>query len=275
MSLEDVLEAVQATDPGRQRPNNEDSTALTRALGLAVVADGMGGYRAGEVASAVAVTTVVKEVEREMGALVGGGRRDAQSGLTHESLMLRDAVVTANTLIYEASRNVKDQEGMGTTCVAALFHNDTVSVAHAGDARAYGLRGDRLERLTKDHSMLQRLVDEGPYTAAEAEASVGRNLVTRALGLGARVDVEVHEFAVEVGDLYLLCSDGLTSMVDDREIRDTLRGSTSSLDGAAQRLIQLANDYGGEDNISVVLVRVCKAFPRGQSGLASLLDWFD
>ncbi len=274
MNLEGALEMTQFSDVGRVRSHNEDSTAVDVGLGLAIVADGMGGYRAGEVASAMAVKSIHEQLHGELRDLVRG-QVDPESGYAHESLMLRDAVARANEIVHRASTLEPQHQGMGTTVVALLFHNDRVSIAHVGDSRAYRVRGGRLERLTRDHTLVQELVDRGRHTPQEAQACVNRNLLTRALGIAASTDVDLTQWAVEVGDVYLLCSDGLHNMLPDAVISELLTGGEEPLATKAGRLVDRANDRGGEDNVSVVLVRVTKPFPLRQDGLTSLVDWFD
>ena len=274
MNLEGALEMTQNSDVGRVRSHNEDSTAVDVGLGLAMVADGMGGHRGGEVASAMAVKSIHDQLHAELRDLVRG-QVEPESGYAHESLVLRDAVARANERIYRASAHEPQHQGMGTTVVALLFHNDRVSIAHVGDSRAYRLRGGRLERLTSDHTLVQELVDRGTHTPQEARACVNRNLLTRALGIAAKTDVDMAEWAVEVGDVYLLCSDGLHNMLPDAEISELLTDGEEPLATKASRLVERANDSGGEDNVSVVLVRVTQSFPLQQDGLTSLVDWFD
>ncbi len=274
MNLEGALEMTQHSDVGRVRSHNEDSTAADVGLGLAIVADGIGGSRAGEVASAMAVKSIHERLHAELGDLVRG-QVDPDSGYAHESLVLRDAVARANEIIHRASTHEPRHQGMGTTVVALLFHNDRVSVAHVGDSRAYRLRGGRLERLTSDHTLVQELVDRGTHTPQEAQACVNRNLLTRALGIAARTDIDMAERAAEVGDVYLLCSDGLHSMLPDAVISELLTDGEERLATMASRLVDRANDSGGEDNVSVVLVRVIRSFPLLKDGLTSLVEWFD
>ncbi len=162
---------------------------------------------------------------------------------------------------------------MGTTLVAALFTNNKVLVGHVGDSRMYGLRGDKFEQITEDHSLLQEQIKSGLITPEQAKLSNNKNLVTRAVGIDPTVELELHEYDVEVGDIYLLCSDGLTDLVDDVDIHAALAGLSSNLGMAANQLVQMANDNGGKDNISVILARVLKPFAAEHSWYDNFLNW--
>jgi protein phosphatase len=163
---------------------------------------------------------------------------------------------------------------MGTTLVAAMFYDDKISIAHVGDSRAYRLRDDKFEQITLDHSLLQELVDRGFYTAEEAQRSTNRNYVTRALGVEPTVEVEIREYDVLPDDVYLLCSDGLSDMVEDDDIHLTISTFNDSLDVVGQQLIDLANDNGGRDNVSVMLAQVRDAFPAKRSLLEKITGLF-
>ncbi|MDH3376627.1 MAG: Stp1/IreP family PP2C-type Ser/Thr phosphatase [Gammaproteobacteria bacterium] len=241
-----ALEGACASDTGRVREHNEDSTAAEKRLGLFIVADGMGGYRAGEVASAFAVTTMVRSLRRQLYELDG---RTTSMGRA-----IKDALLRANDHIFRSAQSVDEYRGMGTTIASLLFHDDDVCIAHVGDCRAYRLRDGELRQLTTDHTVHQELIDRGLCTPEEAAEVVSRSVVTRALGIDATVNVDVSEQSIQANDMYLLCSDGLTDMIDDEMIRATLQ-SNKSLNGKASSLVELANDCGGQDNVSVVLVR--------------------
>jgi len=260
MSLRNKIRAVQLTDTGRVREHNEDAIGSNMDAGLLVLADGMGGYNAGEVASAIAVKTVLEFVaeacQREQRAAL-----DAESRLMRQTIILRDAITRANKIIHQTARSQPQCEGMGTTIAACLFHDNRVSLAHVGDSRIYRLRRNRLEQLTMDHSLLQELVDRGYYSQEEAARSTNRNYVTRALGVEAAVQVELQEDEVQPEDVYLLCSDGLPDMVEDEDIHLTISTFSANLDVVGQQLIQLSNDYGGKDNVSVILAQVLEPFP--------------
>lgn len=260
MSLLHKIAAAELTDTGRVRDHNEDAIGSNLEAGLYVLADGMGGYNAGEVASSIAVKTVkdlVSEaVDREDRAATEG-----DTGMMRQTIVLRDAISRANKIIQQTAQSQASCEGMGTTIVACLFYDNRLSIAHVGDSRLYRVRDNRLEQITMDHSLLQELVDRGFYSREEAEKATNRNYVTRALGVEPTVQVDLAEIDVLPGDLFLLCSDGLTDMVDDEEIHLTVSTFSANLDMIGQQLIQLSNDHGGKDNISVVLTRVLEEFP--------------
>jgi protein phosphatase len=163
---------------------------------------------------------------------------------------------------------------MGTTVVAALFFDNKVTIAHVGDSRLYRQRGDKLEQVTMDHSLLQELVDRGFYSAEEAQRAGNKNYVTRALGVEASVDVEIQEVPVGKGETFILCSDGLSDMVEDEDIHLTLNTFSANLDTVAKQLIQLANDNGGRDNVSVVMAHIVDAFPARTKIFDKILGWF-
>lgn len=273
MSLRDKIDFSELTDTGRVREHNEDAIGSDPDIGLMVLADGMGGYNAGEVASGIAVQIVtdlaLAGADREERSLI-----DPHSGLMRQSIVLRDAIYRANKIIYQTAQSQTHCEGMGTTIVACMFYNDKVSIAHVGDSRAYRLRGGQLDQVTLDHSLLQELVDRGFYSAEEAQRSTNRNYVTRALGVEPTVEVEVHEYEVLPDDIYLLCSDGLPDMVEDEDIHLTISTFNDSLDVVGQQLVDLANDHGGRDNVSVMLAQVKEAFPAKKSLFAKIAGLF-
>jgi len=273
MTLRSKIRLVGMTDTGKVREHNEDTIATDSDIGLLVLADGMGGYNAGEVASGIAVKTVLnlirEQVEREDLSVL-----DKDTGLTRPSIILRDAIQRANKIIYQTARSQPQCEGMGTTIVAALFFDNRVSIAHVGDSRMYRLRSDRFEQVTMDHSLLQELVDRGFYSAEEAQRAANKNYVTRALGVEPNVEVELQESPVQKGDVYVLCSDGLSDMVEDDDIHLTISTFSANLDTVAKQLIQLANDNGGRDNVSVVMAHVVEAFPAHKRIFDKILGWF-
>ena len=273
MSLRGKIELAELTDTGRVREHNEDAIGSNADLGLMVLADGMGGYNAGEVASGIAVQ-IVTDLASD-----GAGREkrdevDPHSGLMRQSIVLRDAVYRSNKIIYQTAQSQTHCEGMGTTIVACMFYDNRVSIAHVGDSRAYRLRDGQLEQMTLDHSLLQELVDRGFYSQEEAQRSTNRNYVTRALGVETTVEVEVHEHDVLPGDIYLLCSDGLPDMVEDEDIHLTISTFNASLEVVGQQLIDLANDHGGRDNVSVMLAQVKEAFPARKNLFAKIAGLF-
>jgi serine/threonine protein phosphatase PrpC len=265
MSLKGKLAHVECTDVGKVRDHNEDTIGTQPDIGLWVLADGMGGYNAGEVASGIAVKTIIELVTQ---ACKTEKRGDIESGTGYmrQTIVLRDAILRANKVINQTAQSQPQCEGMGTTLVASLFYDNKVSIAHVGDSRMYRLRGNRFEQITMDHSLLQELVDRGFYSQEEAQRSTNRNYVTRALGVEANVDVEVQEIEVQKGDYFLMCSDGLPDMVEDEDIHLTISTFSNDVRTVGEQLIKLTNDNGGRDNVSVILVRVADAFPA-QGGL--------
>jgi protein phosphatase len=260
MSLQNKFACVSVSDTGKVREHNEDAIATHIDSGLLVLADGMGGYNAGEVASGIAVKTVMELVTE---AVAHGDRNvpEPETGLMRQSIVLRDAVARANKIIHQTAKSQPQCEGMGTTIVACLFFDNRVSIAHVGDSRLYRLRRNRFEQLTLDHSLLQELVDRGFYSPEEAARSTNRNYVTRALGVEPGVNVAIQETEAQQGDVYMLCSDGLCDMVEDEDIHLTISTFSASLDTMGQQLVQLSNDNGGKDNISVILAQVLEPFP--------------
>lgn len=272
MDLSGVLEVVRLSDVGCHRDHNEDAVASDIEIGLLVLADGMGGYKAGEVASEIATLTMLAELKEAMSGF-DPGQTDPVTGMQAESLLLIDAAAKANASIFSVSESQPQCAGMGTTLVTALFTNNKVLVGHIGDSRLYRLRGERLEQLTEDHSLLQEQLSSGLITPEQAKMSNNKNLVTRAVGIDPEVELELHEYDVETGDIYLLCSDGLTDLVEDDDIQATLIGLGSNLQLAASQMVQMANDNGGKDNISVILAKVLKPFTAEKSWYDNFLNW--
>ena len=266
------LELANVSDPGKKRPHNEDSAITDSALGLALVADGMGGYKAGEVASAIAAKVIFDGVKA--GQAQPKPNRASQYP-SPEAVLIRASIEDANRRIFHTAHEVPQCQGMGTTVVAALFSENRVTIAHVGDSRIYLHRDGVLKQVTNDHSLVQELIDRGFFTPEEALANTPKNLVTRALGIDEHVEVDVQELPVQPGDIYLLCSDGLNDMVNDEEIRLTLSKYSANLAQAADELVQLANAGGGKDNISVVLARPSKprANKPGLKMLSGLRSW--
>jgi len=273
MNLNAKIDFAEISDTGRVRDHNEDAIGTIGEIGLMVLADGMGGYNAGEVASGIAVQ-IVTEMASDGAEREKRNDIDSHSGMMRQSIVLRDAVYRANKIIYQTAQSKTDCEGMGTTIVACMFYDNKISIAHVGDSRAYRLRGGELEQVTLDHSLLQELVDRGFYSAEEAQRSTNRNYVTRALGVEATVEVEVHEHEVLPDDIYLLCSDGLSDMVEDEDIHLTISTFNASLDVVGQQLVDLANDHGGRDNVSVMLAQAKESFPAKKSLLAKIAGLF-
>ena len=273
MSLDGKLEIVGVTDVGRKRSHNEDAIGSDPEHGLAVLADGMGGYQAGEVASAIAVKTILGEVRAKLKD-ISPVEVDDDTGFSRGTLLFKSAIEKANKLIYKAAQSKPECEGMGTTVVAIGFFENRLTVAHVGDSRLYRLRDGHFEQVTSDHSLLQELIDKGFYTPEEARKSLNKNLVTRAIGVEDKVVPDFQEEFVKPGDIYLLCSDGLTDPVDDDEIAAILKSKTSDLEEAGRALVEKANEYGGRDNISVILARSLKTFTSQKTWVSKVFDWF-
>lgn len=273
MNLQQALEFFALTDTGKVREHNEDAYAIRPEFGLAVVADGMGGYNAGEVASAIAVETVSKEVARSIPQLVPG-QTDPDTGLHYETLVLRDAISLANQQIFRSAHANQQHRGMGTTVASALFWDNRVSLAHVGDSRIYRFRDGELAPLTKDHSVVQEVLGDSSLSEEEAKQAFQSNLVTRALGVEKRTVMDLVERSARPGDVFLLCTDGLTNMVDDEAMTKILIDKAKDLSDAGERLLQQANRNGGKDNISVLLVRVVKEFSASGDWQANVLDIF-
>jgi protein phosphatase len=251
------------TDVGRVRTNNEDTLSFNDELGVMVLADGMGGYNAGEVASGMAVAFVSTELARWL--------LEARHRLspTHISHGIRWCIDRANQSIVNTASNNQQYYGMGTTLVVGVFHEDCLILGHVGDSRCYRLRAGELTQLTRDHSLLQEQIDAGILTVEEAATAPGKNLLTRALGAEGPVQVEIHEHRIQEGDVYLMCSDGLTDMLSDALISDTLK-MHEFLPDMATELVNRANLAGGRDNIAVLLARANLLAPTPGSGLHSL-----
>ncbi|HEX7454556.1 MAG TPA: Stp1/IreP family PP2C-type Ser/Thr phosphatase [Gallionella sp.] len=272
MKITEALEIVSQTNPGMVRSHNEDSVVYDAECGLVVLADGMGGYNAGEVASGIAVSVVVTEITQPL-KNSSPIQRDEETGEELAIALLSSSIHKANAAIFKAAQNQSQYAGMGTTIVSALFYDNRVVVGHVGDSRLYRLRGEILESITRDHSLLQEQIDCGMISVENARHSQNKNLVTRAVGIDAEVIPEIHLHDVQVGDIYLLCSDGLNDMVEDDDIQCILYAMQGNLVLAAEHLIQTANDNGGRDNVSVILVKVKQGFAQQRSWLARLLDW--
>ena len=236
-----------STDPGLTRDNNEDSVVFDASTQLAVLADGMGGYNAGEVASGMATAFIKSEMSRWL----------AQAGKNANAREVRRAleicVDNANRSIFNASNSNSQYTGMGTTLVVGVFQDGRIMLGHIGDSRCYRLRGNEFSQITKDHSLLQEQIDAGLITPEQAATSLNKNLVTRALGVEDVVMLETNEHRSEVGDIYLMCSDGLSDMVSDEDIAAIMLVQ-EDLDTKAKALIDAANAGGGRDNISVLLI---------------------
>lgn len=259
------------TDTGLVRPHNEDAIAISTLCGLAILADGMGGYNAGEVASGIATSVLKESLEEQLKAQQWDARFNRSKRIQR---LMAESVVHANASIIEAARIEPRYSGMGTTLVAALFHHNKVVVAHVGDSRAYRLRQGEMLQITRDHSLLQEQIDAGFISEEGAQFAQNRNLITRAMGIDYQVEVEIHEHPTEDGDIYLLCSDGLSDMLSIREIANGMASANANLETACDALIEKANANGGRDNISVILIKVKSETPEPETGMVSrLFNW--
>jgi protein phosphatase len=235
------------TDPGRTRRHNEDSYVIEPPL--FAIADGMGGAQAGEVASRLA-TAALKESDAN-----GGGEQ-----------RIADLIQEANRRVYDRSSRDPNTSGMGTTITVALVEDDRVAFGHVGDSRAYLIRDAQMEQLTEDHSLVNELLKTGKLSREEAETHPQRSVITRALGTDPDVDVDTFSVAAETGDLFLLCSDGLTDMVSEDSILAVVERNRDDIDGALQALVKAANRGGGQDNITVVAFEIADGAPLARDG---------
>ncbi len=264
------ISACGRTDKGLVRPNNEDGFNVDVKAGLFVVADGMGGYASGEIASKLALDIIrdyFKAFHEGRAALVGKFDED----YSETTKAIGSAVRLANQAIYEAAKSNVSWQGMGTTVAAAVISKNKLSIAHVGDSRVYLVRAGDIEQLTDDHSVVYEQVKHELLTREEAQKSEMRNLLTRALGVASDVEVDVSELTLSTGDILVLCTDGLTSMVSDDDIL-ALAVSMNDPTVVCDRLVELANKQGGKDNITVIV-----GYVRNKSWISFLLnfeEWF-
>ena len=249
------ITAEALSDVGRKRKGNEDALVLNPEQRLYVVADGMGGHAAGEVASKVAVDAIAEFVE-----LTGGNQEitwpfGLDDSISYEGNRLKTAVRHANTRVIEATRESAEYEGMATTVAAVLVDGDVANLAHVGDSRIYLFSNETIEQLTRDHSWVNEQIENGAISPEQARSHPLRNVVTRALGGRPDLVVDIQSRRMATGDMLLLCSDGLTTMVTDEDIARILREADGDVSKAATALVSEANERGGEDNITVVLLK--------------------
>ncbi|HTH45524.1 MAG TPA: Stp1/IreP family PP2C-type Ser/Thr phosphatase [Oxalicibacterium sp.] len=247
-----ALSFAARTDTGKVRGHNEDAIEWSEEGRVAVLADGMGGYNAGEIASSIATTVFKSSLDRSLQEYAWLRRSPSSKQLER---LLTEAVEAANEQILAASISQPELSGMGTTLVAALFHQNKVVLAHIGDSRAYRFRQGVLTQLTRDHSQLQEQIDAGLVSPEWARFAPNKNLITRALGVAVEIEVETNALTAEAGDLYLLCSDGLSDMLATEQILELL-DRHAELESTCEDLVNAANDNGGRDNISVILVKI-------------------
>ncbi len=270
MAFHVELEFASKTDTGMVRSHNEDAIAISPQCSFAILADGMGGYNAGEVASSIA-TSVLKE---SLEAQLSGRSWNSRFGRTRRlHQIVAESIAHTNASIIEAARLEPSYTGMGTTLVTALFHHDKVTIAHIGDSRIYRVRGNEIQQLTRDHSLLQEQIDAGLLTEQDAQFSQHRNLITRAMGVDDTVEVDIQDHTTRQNDIYVLCSDGLSDMLGADEIVDTLARNRLELHASCNLLVEKANANGGKDNISVVLIRVNSKTPDLPNLLRRAQTW--
>jgi PPM family protein phosphatase len=257
------------TDLGRVRKNNEDSYYMEPSLQLYVLSDGMGGEAHGEVASQLAVQTVLTHCRQGENSRTTPIFGESSPDVSEKTNRLASAIHLANRKVFETAASNPEQQGMGATLVAAWIDGPRLSIAHVGDSRAYLLRAGSMDQLTADHSLVAEKVRVGILTPQEADASELQSVLTRAVGTNNSVEVDTDEQALLVGDIVLLCSDGLTRMVTDPEIASLLLTSTSAQE-SADRLVDLANDNGGVDNATVIVLRVVE---KSTSVFERLMFW--
>lgn len=266
------LDAASRTHAGLVRATNEDSISVSPEYGLAILADGMGGYNAGEVASAMATSILRTDLESD---LVDWWKELTGNGHNRLNALLQARIARANTSIFQAAQSQPQYAGMGTTLLMALFLEQRVTVAHLGDSRLYRMRGNEFRQLTRDHSLLQEQLDAGLITAEQAKLSQNKNLVTRALGVDPVVDPEIRDYETQAGDVYLLCSDGLSDMVEDEGIAQILASTADNLEAGVDALVEEANRHGGRDNVSAILIRIKGFRSPARHPLARLLNWLN
>ncbi|RBA25290.1 Stp1/IreP family PP2C-type Ser/Thr phosphatase [Herminiimonas fonticola] len=266
-----VLQFASKTDTGLVRAHNEDAIEINADYKIAVLADGMGGYNAGEVASGIAANVFTVTLEQRLQQ-----RAEKRRPLGSKFLqgLMSESVSLANTQILEAARQQPQFSGMGTTLVAALFHHDRIVLAHIGDSRAYRFRQGALLQLTRDHSQLQEQIDAGLVSPEWARFAPNKNLITRALGVASSVDVDTDVHLMEPDDIYLLCSDGLSDMLSNEQMIALIKRNYSDLDLLCIALVDAANNNGGRDNISVILIKVQSSHVIKNSFRTRLTSWF-
>lgn len=244
-----TLTYAHCTDVGRVRSHNEDSVVVDAELGLVLVADGMGGHHAGEVASAMAAECISASI-----ASIAAQDSAALDSSTKRHHVVHKAIHIANEQILAAADSKASHKGMGTTLVLALFHQDQVTIAHIGDSRAYRLRNGKLEQLTQDHTLVQQHLQSGLLNSEQASKANNRHWLTRALGVMSQVAADMREEKIQAGDRYVLCSDGLSDYLPASVMASILMQSGSTLTALCQQLMKATNQLSGEDNISVIVV---------------------
>lgn len=252
------LSITGCTDTGIRRKHNQDHIGYEQKLGIAVLADGMGGHQAGEVAAHMAVESILAKLHSV-------AELNSSSTVSESRILeyVSNTITESNSEIFEASHADQERKGMGTTVVATIVAGNHIYAGHVGDSRLYLYRDRVLRRITKDHSLVQSLIDKGFYTENEARNAHLGNVVTRSLGNKPEVEVDTRRVEMEQQDVFLLCSDGLTDMVSDWQIAEVINDNSMDLEKTSKELVDLANKYGGKDNISIILILV-EAIPEAQ-----------
>jgi protein phosphatase len=272
MTCHVALQFVAKTDTGLVRSHNEDAVELAAKDRIAVLADGMGGYNAGEVASGIATAMFRQTLEQRLQSINPALR--LRGRMLKE--MMVEATLAANQKILQRADQEPQFSGMGTTLVAALFYHEKIVLAHVGDSRAYRFRQGKLKQLTRDHSQLQEQIDAGLVSPEWARFAPNKNLITRALGVAPQIEVETDHHGMENDDIYLLCSDGLSDMLSGEQMADLFNANARNIPLLCERLVEEANNNGGRDNISVILVKVQMSRVAETSGWrARLQTWLD
>lgn len=257
------LAARGRTDVGRRRPHNEDAIEVSEELGLFAVADGMGGHAAGEVASQTAIDTLHEFIGRTAADNDFTWPFGVDKNLTHAENVLLTAIHLANRRVCQLAMENRDLSGMGTTLAVVYASEAQIHIGHVGDSRVYRLREGQLDLMTMDHSWVNEQLQRHMITEDEARTHRWRNVITRALGNRLDLEIDLKCLEATVGDLYLICSDGLTGMLRDEEIALLLAGHEGDLDATCETLIAAANEAGGTDNISVILIKLLPPTPAG------------
>ncbi len=265
----DFIEMAAVTDAGSVRQFNEDSIVTDPANGVAVLADGMGGHRAGEVASRMATQIILGGLQAQVAGFKSG------AGPHSPLWAVEQSINQANMAVFDAAQGHSTYHGMGTTLALTLFYDNRVALGHIGDSRIYRLRDNVLQLLTRDDSLLRDEMELGLLSVADAAASHNRSFVTRALGIDERARAHLREDEASPGDIYLLCSDGLNDLVEDADIELIVGALKTNLPLAAHHLVQASKDNGGYDNVSVILARVLKPFPAASHvrWISRLFGW--
>jgi protein phosphatase len=272
--IEKALEFTGKSDTGCTRTKNEDCITWDAKLGLAILADGMGGASAGDVAGQITAETVLKEMREAIDqhpydlGLVDDGEK-----FNRASLMLCKSLIKANSVVHRIAQDQPECRGMGSTALTAMLYDNKISVGHVGDSRCYLLRDNKLTQLTEDHTILQEVINSGFYNNKEALQTVNRNIVTRAVGVSENLNIDIIEKDTLPGDLFLMCSDGLSDLVSNNELEKLMMAGIVN-SNLAEHLVNVAINKGGSDNISVILIKVLKPYKSRRSFTQRVIEKF-